>query len=137
MLQGILQIVSVLISLFILLWYDGVLVFRAVAVLDQVVAKLFRRLKLCAFYNTALVANVVSVVNLRGHTPTIIQSVVIDYLLHCSVSLVILCAIVFRSSCSSAIVALSSLISFCIYCTANSILQSPIVLKNLQVQNWL
>lgn len=86
----------------------------------------------------------VSVVNLSGHTPTIIQSVVIYYLLHCSISLVILCAVVFRSSCSSAtrlqrtaFVTLSSSISFCIYCTVNSILQSPIALKNLQdVQRW-
>ena len=33
--------------------------------------------------------------------------------------------------------ALSSSISFCIYCTANSILQSPILLKNLQDVHWL
>ena len=33
--------------------------------------------------------------------------------------------------------ALSWSISFCIYCTANSILQSAILLKNLQDVHWL
>ena len=94
-------------SLFFLLWYDGVLVLRAVAVVYKIVAKFFSGCKVAAFYNTALVADVVSVVNLSGHTPTVVQSVVVDYLLHCSVS-------------------------FCIYCIANIILQSPIEFQYLQ-----
>lgn len=96
-----------MLSIVFLLWYDGVLFLGAVAVVNQIVTKLFGGCKLCAFYNTALIADVVSVINLYGHTPTVVQSVVVNYLLHCS-------------------------ISFCIYCIANIILQSPIEFQYLQ-----